>query len=423
MFIDLYESAPVLLPHKQEGVVAMPSLDGVKFGVKNNIAVRGHSMQAGSPALPHSPAYETAEVVSRLTDAGAFCIGSLNMHELALGTTSANAFWGPVRNPCDPSRMAGGSSGGSAAAVADGSVPFSLGTDTGGSCRIPAAYCGVVGFRPTSGRYPASGVFMMSPTRDTVGIFARTVSDVALVDAAITSETERPRVDAVSLRVGLPRQGFFTEASPEVATVVEYAIERLEVEGVTFLDVEIPGTLDMALAGLEIVAFEAPREVLKLSGFSPTHAPFTKAELRELQQFLKNIASPDVKSIFGHFVTSPVSEQTYLSALSQRDDLHKSYDRVFEEHSLDALIYPTVGIVAPELGSETVVLNGEQRPLFPYSIGNTDPGSFAGQPSLSIPIPRLAGALPVGLGVEGIRGDDRRILAISAVFEEILTMN
>lgn len=423
MFIDLYDNDHVLLPQQQEDFVALKTLSGAKFGVKNNIAVQGHSMQAGSPALPNTPASETAAVVTRLRNAGAECIGSLNMHELALGTTSANAFFGAVRNPRDLTRIAGGSSGGSAAVVADGSVPFTLGTDTGGSCRIPAAYCGVVGFRPTTGRYPSSGVFMISPTRDTVGVFARNVSDVALVDAAITFENDVPWVDVSTLCIGLPRQGFFTEASPEVATVVEFAIERLEEEGVTFVDVEIPGTREIALAGLEIVAFEAPRAVLTHFGFSPSTEPFSEAELRLLHLFVGDIASADVKSLFGHFVDSPISEATYLSALSERDDLQDSYDHVFEEHNVDALIYPAVGIVAPEVGADTIVLNGEERPLFPYSIGNTDPGSLAGQPSLSIPIPRLIGALPVGLGVEGKRGEDRRLLAIASFFEEILTRN
>lgn len=421
MFIDLFDNNHVLLPQQQPDAVALASLEGVMFGVKNNIAVQGHSMQAGSPALPDTPMTESAEVVTRLAKAGAVCMGSLNMHELALGTTSNNAFFGAVRNPHDLGRVAGGSSGGSAAAVADGSVLFTLGTDTGGSCRIPAAYCGVVGFRPTSGRYPTAGVFMISPTRDTVGIFARNVSDVALVDAAITQENAAPCIEVSDLRIGLPRKGFFTEATPEVATVIEFAIERLEEEGATFIDVDVEGALDVALAGLEIVAFEAPREVLAYFGFTPTTASFTEAEQRLLHLFVTDIASADVKSIFGHFVDSPISEETYLAALAQRDSLQESYERVFAEHELDALMYPTVGITAPEVGADTVVINGAERPLFPYSIGNTDPGSLAGLPSLSVPVPRLSGALPVGLGVEGPRGQDRELLAISTVIEEILT--
>ncbi|MDH6536109.1 amidase family protein [Aurantimicrobium minutum] len=424
MFIDLYASDAVLLPEQHERTTSpLSSLNGVRYGVKNNIAVQGHAMQAGSPALPDTPTSTSAEVVQRLTKAGAECMGSLNMHELALGTTSNNAFFGPTPNPRDLTRTAGGSSGGSAAAVADGSVAFALGTDTGGSCRIPAAYCGVTGFRPTTGRYPRTGVFMISPTRDTVGILANFVSDIALVDEAITGDADFPSCETTYIRIGLPRHGFFTESSPEVATVVEFAIERLEEEGIEFVDVELAGSHDIALAGLHVVAFEAPREVLSFFGFTPTTDPFTETELRLLHMFVEDIASPDVKSIFGHFVDSPISEKQYLAALTQREELQESYDKVFAENKIDALVYPTVGIVAPLIGQDTVSVHGVERPLFPYSISNTDSGSLAGQPSLSLPIPRMAGALPVGLGVEGARGDDRRLLALSAVLEEILTRN
>lgn len=419
IFLERYiEQAVVLSATSPQ---PLQSLAGAEFAVKHNISVEGKTRQAGSPALPATPATTTSSVVTRLLDAGAVCSGSLNMHELALGTTSNNAHFGPVLNPRDTSRISGGSSGGSAAAVANGSVAFALGTDTGGSCRIPAAYCGVVGMRPSTGRYPSDGVFMISPTRDTVGVFANFVSDIALVDSAITGEDNLELKDPSEITIGIPRMGFFTEASPEVATVVEFAIERLELAGITFVDVEVPGTHDIALAGLHIVAFEAPREVLRLFGFEPTTYSFTTDELRLLRLFVDDIASQDVKSIFGHFVESPVDEATYLRALDKREKLQGEYDKVFAQENLDALIYPTVGIVAPEVGHDTIVVNGQERPHFPYSISNTDPGSLAGLPSISIPIPRLAGALPVGLGVECSHGNDRHLLAVSTVIEEILT--
>lgn len=420
MFIEHFTDEPVVITGSSHPV-ALQSLQGVPFGIKNNIAKAGFMMRAGSPALPESPAQETAEVVKRLEHAGAVCIGSLNMHELALGTTSANAFFGTVTNPRDSSRSAGGSSGGSAAAVADGSVPFTLGTDTGGSCRIPAAYCGVMGFRPTTDRYPSSGVFMISPTRDTVGVFAHFASDIALVDAAITGETLLPEIQIANLKIGLPRQGFFTESSPEVATVVEYAIEKLEQAGIEFVDVEIPGAGDIALAGLYVVGYEAPREVLKLYGYSPQTTAFTPDEIRLLRMFTEEIASEDVQSIFSHFVESPISEESYREALKQREQLQKAYSQVFSQHELNALIYPTVGIVAPPADVKMVTVNGIERPHFPYSIANTDPGSLAGLPSVSIPIPRLSGALPVGLGVEAPAGHDRELLAISTVIQKVLT--
>ena len=421
-FIATHQGSHIVMPDSVTGAIKQfTSLAGTTFGAKNNIAVKGLPMRAGSPAISDHAQSASAEVVTRLERAGAVCIGSLNMHELALGTTSNNTFFGPVRNPCDPEHVAGGSSGGSAAAVADGSVAFSLGTDTGGSCRIPAAYCGVVGFRPSTGRYPVEGVFMISPTRDTVGVFANNVSDIALVDEAITGPSPLPQVDLDKLTIGLPRPGFYSELSPEVATVVEFAIEQLEEAGISFVDVEVTGSHNIAMAGLHIVAYEAPREVLRYLGEESHQDPFTEAQLKKLRTFSAAIASPDVHTIFTHFVESPISEATYLAALAQRKELQESYDRVFAENALDALVYPVVGIVAPRIGQDTVNIAGMESPLFPYSIRNTDSGSLAGQPSLSLPIPRLPGALPVGLGVEGIRGDDRRLLAISGVIENILT--
>lgn len=421
MFIEQFEGQ-IILPHDpSESPAPLDGLVGVTFGVKNNISVHGHAMRAGSPALPDVPAGASSSVVDRLEQAGALCVGSLNMHELALGTTSNNAYFGPVRNPHDPTRTAGGSSGGSAAAVAEGSVAFALGTDTGGSCRIPAAYCGVTGYRPTTGRYPSDGVFLISPTRDTVGVFAHHVSGIALVDTALTGEADVPAVVPEKLRIGLPRMGFFSDSTPEVATVVEYALERLSATGVEFVDVHIPGSRDIAMAGLEVVAYEAPREILRYLGATPHSDAFTAEHTDLLLEFVAHIASPDVKAILGHFVTSPISEETYQRALQQREELRETYERVFDEHMIDALVYPTVGIVAPEWDVETVVVNGLERPHFPYSIANTDPGSFIGLPSLSIPIPRGPGALPVGLGIEGKAGDDRHVLALAELFQNILT--
>lgn len=166
---------------------------------------------AGLPTTARSPSLNTvaradAGVVSILRDAGVVVLGKTNMHELAFGITSNNPTYGPVRNPFDPQRIAVGSSGGSAVSVATGGVPFALGTDTGGSITIPAAFCGVVGFRPTTGRYPGDGLVKLSHSRDTVGIHAHTVADVALVDAIIAHRSAGPfasPVDVAGLRIGI----------------------------------------------------------------------------------------------------------------------------------------------------------------------------------------------------------------------------
>jgi mandelamide amidase len=408
-------------PWNSESKSPLSSLQGIPFGVKNNIAVLGLKMQAGSPAMPDEPATKNAEVVTNILGAGAFCAGTQNMHELALGTTSANAFFGVTKNPVDLLRMAGGSSGGSAASVADGSVPFSLGTDTGGSCRIPAAYCGVVGFRPSSGRYSSDGVFVISPTRDTVGILARNVSDVALVDAAIMREQNQRIQVKKNLRIGIPRIGFFDELSTEVESNFAQTLNLLEDSGIEFIEVEVSGSHDGAAHGLSVVAFETPRQVLKFFGFEASNEPLTSDHTDFLMNFMEGISSPDVRGAFEHFLMSPVDRQTYEAALDYRRNLQAAYAETFADADVAAITYPTVGIVAPPLNSETISLNGETKNLFAYSIRNTDPGSLAGQPALTIPIYRSDGALPIGLSLEGPVGSDRKLLSIGLHFENFLT--
>lgn len=421
IFIDYY--GETLPPRAVGNATESPKSDlsGLSFAVKNNISVKGHSMQAGSPALPETPAEKSADSVQKLVMSGAVCVGSLNMHELALGTTSENAHFGYVLNPHDPLRTAGGSSGGSAAAVADEFVPFALGTDTGGSCRIPAAYCGVVGFRPTTGRYSSEGVFMISPTRDTVGVLAKNVHTISLVDSVITGEHQKTQLKAADLRIGLPRAGFFSLLSPEVEAAVDAAVNKLEESGIKFVELEIDGSHNIAEAGFRIVGYEAPREVLAMMGRNVTADMFEEEDMVLLRDFVADISSPDVVETFTHFVDSPIPKEDYQEALAQREQLQESYEYAFIENDISALIYPTVGITAPLIGENFVEITGLEYPHFPYSIRNTDPGSIAGQPSLSIPLPRDLGELPIGLGIEGRRHEDRLLLSVAEVIENVLT--
>lgn len=424
-FIEVFEEA-FLDTVLDEANRSHGQLAGVHFAVKDNIRVAGHAAQAGTPALDSEVSTRDAEVVAALRKAGAIPVGSVNMHELALGTTSNNAHFGAARNPVDLTRTPGGSSGGTAAAIASGFVPFGLSSDTGGSSRIPAAYCGLVGLRPTHGRYSADGVISISPTRDTVGVMATSVADVALVDGIITGETEAPKLELSELRLGLPRPGFFDDLDPEVATVVEFAFERLADAGAVFVETEVIDSHVKAARGFEVVAYETPRAIASLllpDRASRAHPDeLTGEDLEALHAFAARIASPDVAGTLKHFLDEPISAQAYAEALSVRQELRDAYAATFERDALDALLYPTVPIVAQPVGAETVRVNGVERDLFQVSIRNTDPGSFAGQPSLTIPIPRARGTLPVGLGIEGKLGKDRSLLAVSACIEEGLTI-
>nr|WP_322084911.1 amidase family protein [Burkholderia cepacia] len=204
---------------------------------------------AGTAALRDAVPRADAPVVARVIDAGALAAGKANMHELAFGCTSDNGFFGPARNPYDPSRIPGGSSGGSAVLVASGAVPAALGTDTGGSVRIPAALCGLVGFRPTHGRYPSGGVVPISPARDTVGPIARTVADVMLLDEILSGNgSALPAVDDTrGFRLAVPYSTLWEGLSPDARPVLDRALHASAAVGVGGL---VPASVRNRIGGL-----------------------------------------------------------------------------------------------------------------------------------------------------------------------------
>lgn len=398
--------------------VAEAPSSGIPFAVKDNTDVAGMPTTAGTPALGNNIATRDATVVALLREAGYAPLGKVGMHELAFGTTSNNAAFGPVRNPVDPERSPGGSSGGSAAAVAAGYVTFALGTDTGGSMRIPAAYCGVVGMRPTAGRYPQDGLVPLSSTRDTAGVFGRDVDTVATVDAVITGDKELTTLEAREVRLGIPRRGFWENLDDTVRSASETALQRLSDAGVTLVDVDIAlngrHVFDIITpAAFDIVGWEFVHEwPVFLARLGPAFDGMTLADVAS------QVVSPDVKGIVEHNLANPVSRASYDAALAARDQARRAYETVIADNALDAVIYPTVPIVAPLIGQETVSVGGVDTNVFAASIRNTDPGSTAGVPSLSIPV--ASPGLPVGLGIEGTPGSDRQLLAVARAIEGIV---
>lgn len=401
-----------------ESATAMTGpLSGVGFAVKDNIDVAGLPTTAGSPLL-NSVARADAGVVNSLRDSGAVVLGKTNMHELAFGITSNNPTYGPVRNPFDPQRIAGGSSGGSAVSVATGAVPFALGTDTGGSITIPAAFCGVVGFRPTTGRYPGDGLVNLSHSRDTVGVHACTATDVALVDAVVT---HRPAgaaaspVDVAGLRIGIPT-GRFDDLDPEVSRCVKNGLDALTAAGATLVEVTVAD--DLALGGgpgITLVLYEAARLLRRY--LAETDRP----EHPTLEEIADRVASPDVRALVMLMATESTTAEDYEQARRVRWTLQRSYARAFADSGAQVFVWPTTPVLAPLVGQDdTLTLNGREVAVFPTVTRFAAPGTVAGQPMVTLPCGASKIGVPVGLCLEGRSRDDERLLAIAAALQPVL---
>ena len=401
---------------RAEGRVLGP-LHGIPIVVKDNIHVTGLQNTAGTPGLKGFVPLISNEVVTRLEAAGAVIIGKTNLHELAFGITSNNTGFGAVKNPYDDSLIPGGSSGGTAVAVSAGIVPAGLGTDTGGSVRIPPALTGIVGFRPSMGRYPSEAVTPISHTRDTVGLLSRSVDDLIILDNVIVESTEAVEsVPEDQIRLGVPRGYFYQNMDIETAAVVNATLAKLEAANVQLVEADIPEIEELMTAtAFPIALYEVLRDLSTYLAEFRTGISF--AELRAAA------ASPDVQGVLGLVSGEDgISDEVYALALAAREHLRNNYDDYFAGNHLDAMIFPTTLLPArPIEGSlETVELNGEQVPTLPTYIHNTDPASIAALPGISLPVGLTASGLPVGMEIDGPEQSDRRLLAIAKTLEQII---
>ncbi len=420
IYIHIARALALQQARQRDSAQPMPSLlplHGLPLVVKDNIDVAGMPTTAGSPVLKNHTPQRSASAIERLTDAGAVILGKVNLHELCFGITSNNAAYGPVRNPHAPSHIAGGSSGGTAAAIAAGLAPAGIGSDTGGSLRIPAALCGVVGFRPTTGRWPSDGVVKISDTRDTLGPMGRTVADCALLDAVVCNTAKT--LDTISLhglRIGVPKPLFWQTLDAEVERASHQVLSHLAAAGVVLVECDI-GIDEQACthSGMVVAMHES---LTCLENYMHSHQlPFDAASITQ------QIASPDVRGIFQSLISAEApSASAYKDALSvQRPAVLKAYADCFAQHRIEALIFPTTPLPAAPIGQDdTVMLAGQAVSTFLTYTRNTAPGSFAGQPGISLPMGCTTQGLPMGIALDGPVGADRRLLAVANALQALL---
>ena len=388
--------------------------------VKDNIDSAALPTTGGTPGLSsHRPA-ANAVVLQRLLDEGAILMGKSNLHELAFGATSNNRAFGAVHNPYDTSKIPGGSSGGTAAAIAARIVPVGLGTDTAGSVRVPAALSGTFGFKPSAGRYSRDGIMLISNTQDRVGTLARSVKDLVLLDRVLAEAGAHVRsVKLRGLRLGIDRANFVSDVDPSVAAVFEAALARLRDEGVEVVEVSLMPR-DTFVATVNALRFsvgfyEAPLNLgAYLQGVNP---PMT------LLQLANQIASPDVRGIFFNFFVPgaplAVTPQAYAAGLQARENLRHAYQAVMSQNDLQGMVFPTTLLPARPIGQDTVVEhNGRLVPTTLIYSQNVVPAAYAGLAALSLPIGLNDVGLPVGLELDGPEGSDETVLGIGLSMEK-----
>ena len=391
-------------------------LAGIPFVAKDNINTTALPTTGGTPALRANTPASNAPALERLLAEGGVLVGKAAMHELAFGITSNNAAMGAVKNPHDLKRIPGGSSGGTAAAIAAGIVPFGLGTDTGGSCRIPAALCGVVGFRPSTGRYSAEGLIPISHTRDTIGPLANSVADIALLDSILAgSNNTAQNLQPSSIKLGVDSSVLSQNLEPEVDACFNATLERLRQAGVSVVSVDLSAIWQHNSAfSFPVVLYEVMRD---LPAYLAQHAPAVSFE-----QLIAGIKSPDVLGIIkSQLGDQAMPQAAYADALSEHlPKMRAIYAQALD--GLDAIVFPTTPLRATRIGEdETVMLNGESVPTFPTFIRNTDLGSNLGVPGISLPAAVAPGALPIGIELDGQRGQDEHLLALALTLEHLIS--
>src|SRR5215216_3132238 len=404
-------------------------LSGVPIAVKDNICVKGLQTSCGSKILgDYHPPYN-ATVIERLTKAGAVVIGKTNCDEFAMGSSNENSAFGPVRNPWDTTRVSGGSSGGSATAVAAGIVPVALGSDTGGSVRQPASLCGVIGLKPTYGRNSRYGLVAFASSLDQIGVFAREVEDVAHVlgviagrdphdsttaDVPVPDYTASLTGDLKGLRLGFPRALFGKGLDDEVKQSVEGVIDVYRDLGVEIVDVELPRARYAIAVYYVIATAEASSNLARFDG---VRYGFRAEEARELRQMYRKTREegfgPEVKRriMLGTYVLSAGYYDAYYRKAQQVRTLIKN-DFLEAFKRCDAIITPTSPTPAFAIGEKV------DDPIAMYLNDiYTVTANLAGVPGISVPCGLSKAGLPIGLQLLGPHWGEATLFRLADAYE------
>lgn len=405
-------------------------LAGVPIAIKDNICVKGVKTTCSSKILANYTAAYDATVIAHLRAAGAVLVGKTNLDEFAMGSSTENSAFFTTRNPWDPSRIPGGSSGGSAAAVAARLAPLALGSDTGGSIRQPAACCGVVGFKPTYGAVSRFGLVAFASSLDQIGPFAWNVADAALLlqtisgyDKRDSTSIDRPVPDYAAalgrgvkgLKIGLPKEYFIDGMDPAVERAVREAVKTLEKLGASVQEISLPHT-DAAVSVYYVLApSEASANLARFDGVRYGHRSAKAQNLLEQYELSRAEGfGPEVKRriMLGTYaLSSGYYDAYYLKAQKVRTLIKQDFDQAFQK--VDVLLTPTAPTAAFKIGEKA------DDPLQMYlSDIFTISCNLAGLPGLSLPCGFTQDNLPIGLQILGKPFDEETVLAAASAYEK-----
>ncbi len=430
-FLDVFEGTALDQAHasderratgKTQGV-----LDGIPLAIKDNILIQDHRSTAGSQILANYRAPYDATVITKLRNAGSVFLGKTNMDEFAMGSSTERSAFGPTKNPRDPERVPGGSSGGSAAAVAADMAIASLGSDTGGSIRQPASFCGIVGFKPSYGSVSRSGLMAMASSLDQIGPMTKTVEDAAVLFEAIRGvdvldQTTKDfgevkyetRTDLKGVRIGVPRQAWGKGMTDGVREDAEAALKTMEEAGAELVDIDLPYADEALAVYYVLMPCEVSANLSRFDGMRFGQRETRPTLLETYQQSRGEGLGEEVRRrvMLGSYALSKgYYDAYYRQARKVQTLIRRAYSAAFE--NVDVIVTPTAPSTAFKIGeklSDPLAMYLEDV----YTVG----ANVAGIPAISVPCGTAEG-LPVGIQFQGKMGGDGALLSIARVFEHV----